>query len=1087
MAARLPLIALAVASLVATGAPPAFAAEGLPLQPTRHIEFETSEGTWMSLDVARDGRTLVFDLLGDLYTLPATGGDARRITSGPAFDSQPVYSPDGKSIAFLSDRSGAENVWIARADGTQPRQLSLRTDHATLISPEWSADGRSIYVGIHRSEGNAFELWNYDVATPGEGRVALPYRTQPDEPSEAWRHVLGATPSADGKYLYYAAHTGDLDYNKLPEWTVHRFDLGTRTDETLVSPPRSPRPDLSLGTAFRPRVSPDGRTLVYATRFDGRTGLRLLDLTTQEDRWLAYPVQQDQLMALPGQDLMPRYTFTPDGKALLLSNGGKFERLELATGKSEAVPFRAHVSLDIGPDLRVPVRQETGPVRARLIQEPVQSPDGRHVAFSALGHVYVMELRRNAQPRRLTSGDTPEFQPSWSPDGRCIVYVTWTATDAGHVWSAPLDGRSAPQRLTDTAAFYTHPVFTPDGDSVVIARSSNSVRLHAYMEYGSRRQADLVRVPASGGAAILVTKGVLGGRPQFTQAADRVYVNFGDGLNAIALDGSSREQVVRVEGPGWYFAEGAAMADDLQISPDGRWALAQIAQQLHVIALPGDKGEVVDLRRPTVAHRRLTDVGADFFGWADGGRTITWAVGSTFYRRPLSSVALNAPGTEGGSALVPVPGRAGVEAFPAVVEVPRDIPEGVVVLRGGTVVTMRGDEVIADADLVIRNDRVVAVGPRGGVRVPAGATVRDISGRYVVPGLIDAHDHMADIRRGVLDMHPWGPAANLAYGVTTGFDPSSLSIDMFAYQDLIDAGRVVGSRITTTGPALFSFNEFRSLDEVIAVLSRHTLHYRSPNLKQYRTGNRQVRQWVAMASRKLGVLPTAEGALSLKLGLTQIQDGFAGNEHALPTVPLYDDVVQLMARSRVSYVLTLMITHGGPEGQDYYLGRAAPHDDPKFNRFAPHYVVDIKSLQRTWRDSREYLFPRVAESAARVVRAGGLLGVGSHGEIPGIGMHWEMQAYAQGGMTPHEVLRAATMGSAEAIGRAAEFGSIEPGKYADLIVLDRDPLADIANTLAIHEVMKNGRLYDGATLDEVWPRQRALPEPWYWADRPPVR
>ena len=327
--------------------------------------------------------------------------------------------------------------------------------------------------------------------------------------------------------------------------------------------------------------------------------------------------------------------------------------------------------------------------------------------------------------------------------------------------------------------------------------------------------------------------------------------------------------------------------------------------------------------------------------------------------------------------------------------------------------------------------------------------------------------------------------ANLAYGVTTGFDPSSLSIDMLAYEDLVDAGLVIGSRIHTTGPALFSFNEFQSPLDVAAVLSRNAVHYRTRNLKEYRTGNRRVREWVAMAAREQGILPTTEGALSLKLDLTQIMDGYAGNEHSLPTVPLYDDVVQLLARTRVSYTLTLMITHGGPEGQDYYIGRTAPHDDPKFNRFAPHYVVDIKSLQRTWRDSREYLFPRVAESAAKVLRAGGLLGVGSHGEVPGLGFHWEMQAYAQGGMTPMEVLRSATLGSAETIGRAAEFGSIEPGKYADLVVLDRNPLADIANTLAIREVMKNGRLYDGATLDEVWPRQRPLPAPWFWSDHPP--
>ena len=1078
MAARLPLIAFSLAACAGL-AQAADVATNLPLQPTRHVEFDTTQGTWMSLDLSPDGRTIVFDLLGDLYSLPVEGGEARRLTRGMAFDSQPVYSPDGASIAFVSDRSGAENVWVARADGTQARQLSFQDDHNTFISPEWSADGRTIFVQHHQAEGNAFELWSYAADAAGPKRVVLPFRAKPDQDSESWRHVLGAAPTRDGRYLYFAGHVGDLDYDKVPEWTIRRLDLASGAEHTIVSAPRGPRPDLSLGTAFRPRVSPDGRTLVYATRLDGRTGLRVLDLVTQEDRPLEYPVQQDQLMVLPGQDLLPRSVFTPDGKSLLLTQDGGFARVDLATGRATPIPFRAHVALDVGPDLRVPIRQETGPVRARLIQDPQPSPDGRRIAFSALGKVYVMELARGAQPRRLTTDDRPEFQPSWSPDGRQLAYVTWTARDAGQVWVAPLAGGEAPRRVTATAAFYTHPVFTPDGRELVVVRSSNSVRLQSFMEYGALRQADLVRLPVSGGDGTVIARDTMGGTPQFTTVPGRVYLAFADGLNSVALDGSGRERVLGVQGPGWYFSEAPGSPDDIRVSPDGRWALVQHVQQLHLVEVPTGADRLVDLRQPSVRHRKLTDVGADFIAWADGGRTITWAVGSTFYRRPLASVVLNAAGSAGGTADVPVPGQRGVEAFPAVVQVPRDTPKGVLVLRGATVVTMRGDEVIADADVVIRDDRIEAVGPRGRVRVPEGATIRDVSGRYIVPGFIDAHDHIADIRRGVLDFEPWGPLENLAYGVTTGFDPSSLSIDMLAYEDMVDAGLVVGSRIHSTGPALFSYNRFESLPEVRAVLARNLQHYRTPNLKEYRTGNRRVRQWVAMAAREQGILPTCEGALALKLDLTQIQDGFAGNEHSLPVVPLYDDVVQLMARTGVSYVLTLMITHGGPEGQDYYITRDAPHDDPKFGRFAPHYVVDIKFLQRTWRDPREYLFPRVAESAAKVVRAGGLLGVGSHGEVPGLGFHWEMQAHAAGGMTPHEVLRAATLGSATTIGRAAEFGSVETGKYADLVILDRDPLADVANTLSIRSVMKNGRLYDGNTLDEVWPRQRPLPTPWF--------
>jgi Tol biopolymer transport system component len=1061
----------------------------LPLQPTRKIEFDTDEGTWMSLDLSNDGRTIVFDLLGDLYTIPVDGGTARALTSGLAFDSQPAFSPDGALIVFLSDRSGAENLWVVRADGSQPRQVSFPDDYDTFVSPAWSADGKTLYVSRHRADLNGYELWKFDAAGKSEGERLAAVKSSIDQPRDQWRSVLGVAPSSDGRFLYYAEHIGDMEFSKVPEWTLRRRDLGTGRDETIVSAPKSPRPDLSLGSVFRPAVSPDGRWLAYATRYDGRTALRLLDLDTRQDRWLSYPIQQDELQSFASRDLLPRYDFTPDGKALIISVDGKFRRLDIASGASTAIPFNAHVAVDVGPALRVDIKQETGPVRARLIQTPTQSPDGRHLAFSALGFLYVMALDRPSIPRRLIPGDATQFQPSWSPDGRSLVYVTWTARDAGHIWSVPSDGRGQPRRLTEIPAFYTNPVFTPDGQSVIAVRSSNAVRMHSYMEYGNLRQGELVKLPASGGASEVITQGFLGGQPQFTAEAGCVYLNFADGLNRVALDGSGKRRVLAALGPGWYFAEGPAPVDDLRISPDGHWALAQIAQQLHVLAVPDatapDDKRTIDLSRPTVAHRKLTDVGADFFDWADGGRTITWAVGSTFYRRPFASVVLDAPNAPTGTADAPKPGQRGVKSFEAIVEVPRDVPKGTIVLRGATVIPMKGDEVIADADVVIVDDHIAAVGERGQIKIPSGATIHDVRGKFIVPGFIDTHDHLADIRRGVFDLASWGALSNLAYGVTTAFDPSPLSIDMLAYEDLVDSGRMLGSRIHSTGPALFSFNEFKSQQEVLSVLSRYSQHYRTRNLKEYRTGNRRVRQWVAAAARELHLMPTTEGALSMKLDLTQIMDGYAGNEHALTTLPLSNDVIQLVAQSKVSYTLTLLITNGGPEAQDYYIAKAQPHDDPKLNRFSPHYVIDIKTLERTWRDPREYAFPRIAESAAKIARAGGLLGVGSHGEMPGIGFHWEMQAYASGGMTPREVLHAATLGSAETIGRQAQFGSIEPGKYADLVVLDKNPLDNIANTLSVREVMKNGRLYDGDTLDELWPRQRPLPPLWFWSDRPP--
>jgi hypothetical protein len=391
--------------------------------------------------------------------------------------------------------------------------------------------------------------------------------------------------------------------------------------------------------------------------------------------------------------------------------------------------------------------------------------------------------------------------------------------------------------------------------------------------------------------------------------------------------------------------------------------------------------------------------------------------------------------------------------------------------------------VIADADLLVDSNRIAAVGRRGTLDVPHGTSVVDATGQFVVPGFIDAHMHFGGIRRNVLELDDWGLRASLAYGMTAALDPSSLSIDMFAYQDLVDAGSVLGPRLYTTGTAMFSFNRLRSLGEARDLLLRYRDFYRTRNVKQYRIGPRRARQWVAMAAHELGMMPTTEGALDMKLGLTHVLDGFAGNEHSLGIYPLYRDVVELLARSQTSSVLTLQISHGGPPAGDDFIVREAALTDSRLARWFPPQALERAFARVPWVTPRDYIYGHMAADAAAVQRAGGVVGLGAHGDYPGIGLHWEMQAHAAGGMTPHEILRAATLGSATAIGRAAELGSLEPGKLADFVILSRDPREDIRNTLSIGRVVKDGRIYDAATLDEVWPRQRAAPRLWFEKDR----
>jgi len=1051
----------------------------LPLTPARLLEWTEREGTWVSLDISPDGKTIVFELLGDLYTMPAAGGEAQCIVCGLPFDSQPVYSPDGRQIAFISDRDGNENLWVAEADGSHPRQISAMEDNSEFISPEWAHDGKSIYISRFKPDMNAYELWRY--AAEGANHEPVEQVTHAkraaDTPKPERDNALGAAVSPDGRYLYYEDKTGlgfDDDI-ELPLWHVVRRDLKTGEERTVLT---------AQGSAFRPRLTPDGKQILYAERRFGKTALRIRNLETDEDRLLVAGIQRDDQEALSSRDLIPRYAITPDSRSVIANYGGKLHRIELTTGAVSEIPFTAHIALPMGPYMRPEFKEETGPVQARLVQHPSLSPDGKRIVFSALASLWIADSR-TGRAAKLTQ-DQGAFEPAWSQDGQWIAYVTWSAETGGEIWRVRADGSGKPEKLTMHSDYYAYPEFAPDGKSVFALCSNGYDQLHKLADFPPY-QADLIQIPLEGAGheQHVITSGLMRSGAQFTTESGVVYVNFFDGLYRVPLNGEKPKRVLHVTGPTWYFVDGTANADLLKISPDGRWALAQITQQLYLIPLPEtmpEGGTSIELASAAPKVVRVTSVGADFFDWADDGKTVTWALGATFFREPLEALRNGTAAPPAGQDIE----RPGVEHLAINVEVPRDIPHGALVLRNATAITMRHDalnEVIPNADILITDNHIAAIGPHGSVAIPKGADVRDLSGKYVVPGFIDVHLHWGSIRRSILDTESWIFRAALAYGITASLDPSSLSIDTFAYEDMIDAGFMTGSRIYTTGPALFSFNNIHSEEQALNNIRRNPDFYRTRNLKEYRTGNRMQREFVVQASHTLNLLTTTEGALDMKLDMTQIQDGFSGNEHAYSAVPIADDIVQLFARSGVSYTPTLQISHGSMDGQSwFYLHRspfASPDEAAKLQRFVPAEVLERKMERVHAGQDAEYSFPLVAEGAARIQRAGGLVAVGSHGEMPGLGYHYELQALAMGGMKPLEVLRAATIDSAKTIGRDEELGSLEAGKFADLIILRRNPLDDIRNTLSIESVMKNGRLYDGETLNEDWPRRRTAPMLWF--------
>ena len=331
----------------------------------------------------------------------------------------------------------------------------------------------------------------------------------------------------------------------------------------------------------------------------------------------------------------------------------------------------------------------------------------------------------------------------------------------------------------------------------------------------------------------------------------------------------------------------------------------------------------------------------------------------------------------------------------------------------------------------------------------------------------------------------WSFLANLAYGVTTGMDVQPSTVDVIRAQDMIDAGLAVGPRAFSTGPGVFSNNAFKSAKHAKGVLMRYKDHYGVRNVKAYISGSRKQRQWLLEAARELRLMPTTEGALDMKLDLTHMIDGFSGNEHNFPLPDLYEDVVQLAARTNIAYTPTLLVTYGGPWGENQYFAEESPYEDEKLRRFMPYTFLASRTLRRQWFHPSEYVTADVAAQAKKIVDAGGQVGVGAHGQLQGLGYHWELWALASGGFEPVEALASATIMGAAMLGFEQDLGSLEKGKLADLVVLAEDPREDIRNTVAIRYVMKGGQLFDGETLDEIWPTPRALPKQWWHDFDPP--
>ena len=1034
--------------------------------PYKDVEFTTTEGTWMNLDISPDGNTIVFDLLGDIYTMPINGGDAKIIRSGKAWETQPRFSPDGKKISFTSDAGGGDNIWVMSVDGSNAKQITTE-NYRLLNNAVWTNDGNYLVCRKHftstRSLG-AGEIWMYHI-TGGEG-IQLTARKNDQQ------DVGEPCVSPDGKYVYFSEDMypgGYFQYNKDPNnqiYVIRRYNIEKGNIDDIVT---------GAGGAMRPQLSRDGKLLSFVRRIREKTCLFVRDLASGEEWMISENLTKDQQEAWAIFGAYCNYSWTPDNQFIVIWSNGQIRKIKVYQQPSAAmtpvpenemvIPFKAVCKHRITDALRF--KQDIDPEKftAKMIRQTVTSPDGKFIVFNAVGYLWKKDLP-NGKPVRITDGKDFEFEPGFAANGQEIVYITWNDETMGSIMRYNFKTKKSTKVTIEKGIFRT-PEFSPDGTKIVYQKEGGNDQ----QGFTFSNNPGLYWLPVNGGTSTIIT--MEGENPVFASDGKRIFYLAGGypefQYKSCDLSGND----VKIHFSSKY-------ANDFSPSPDNKWIAFRELYNVYIAPFPAT-GKTMDLSGSmgTVPVSKVTRDAGIGMHWSADSKKLHWTMGDEYYGVEVKnrfSFLQGSPDT------IPPVDTVGLKIG---LELNTDKPKGRIAFTNARIITMNGNEVIENGTIIINGNKIEDIGKAADIKVPADAKVYDVKGKTIMPGMVDAHAHVGHFRSGLNTQKHWPYYANLAYGVTTTHDPSANTDFVFSQSELMKAGQITGPRIFSTGTILYGAEgDFKavvnSIDDARSAI-RRTKAFGAFSVKSYNQPRREQRQMIIQAAREQNVMVVPEGGSTFYYNMTHIMDGHTGVEHNIPIAPLFNDVIQFWKSSKTGYTPTLMVAYGAMNGEYYWYQHTNVWEKTRLLNFTPRTVIDSRARHIVKVPEEEYKNGHmlIAESCKALADQGVKVNMGAHGQIQGIGAHWETWMLTQGGMSNHDALKAATINSATYIGLDSQIGSLEKGKLADLIVMEKNPLENIYNTESIVYTMVNGRLYDAETMNELGNEKKDRTK-FYW-------